>query len=282
MRNYTIARKSIFLFQIIMLINGRPFTVSTERFDILRRMRASAGTSPLLPEFRPVRFPYDDDIYQLLFKCFYSQGICCFLAGQFVLYMAGIFHTFTTASLFIAMNNSPFLQLLFWLSPEPIDIFYFKEFLFVFLQADDEEDILYYNISRGQFDMTIAIVRIETTGYCEPSSNLDFVHFIWSNYERFTFAKYCLTFIPREEPDLAKLACLTHYRAESEGWRNDIHCPACFASYQTNLRRFTHCLRPDTLNCPCFMCATASLPTSFRFPHTLSQGPPTQPLHPHT
>ena len=138
-----------FLFQIIMLMNGRPFTAPTEHLDILRRMRASAGTSPLLPEFRPVRFPFEADIYQLLYKCFYSQGICCFLAGQFVLYMAGIFHTFNTASLFIAMTNAPFLQLLFRLSLEPIDVFYFKEFLFIFLEADDEEDILYYNISRG-------------------------------------------------------------------------------------------------------------------------------------
>jgi len=102
--------------------------------------------------------------------------------------------------------------------------------------------------------MTIAIVRIETTGYCDPTSNLYFVHFIWSNYERFTFAKYCLNFIPREEPDLPKLACPTQYRAESEGWRNDIHCPACVTSYKTNLRRFINSLRPDTLNCPCFIC----------------------------
>ena len=116
-----------------MLINGRPFAASSERFDILRRMRASAGNTPLLPEFRPVRFPHGDDVYQLLFKCLYSQGICSFLAGQFVLYMAGIFHTFHTASLFIAMNNSPFLQLLFRLSPEPIDLFYLKEFLFIFM-----------------------------------------------------------------------------------------------------------------------------------------------------
>jgi len=118
--------------------------VFTERFDILRRMRASAGTSPLLPEFRPVRFPCDADIWQLLYKCFYSQGLCCFLAGQFVLHMAGIFQTFNAASLFIATTNSLFLQLLFRLSPEPLDIFYFKEFLFVFLEADDEEDILRY------------------------------------------------------------------------------------------------------------------------------------------
>jgi hypothetical protein len=58
--------------------------------------------------------------------------------------MAGIFHTFNTASLFIAMTNSPFLQLLFRLSPEPIDVFYFKEFFFIFFEADEEEDILQY------------------------------------------------------------------------------------------------------------------------------------------
>ena len=181
-----------------MLINDRPFTVSTDRFDILRRMRTSIGNTPLLTEFRPVRFPYGDDVYRLLFKCFYSQGICCFLAGQYVLYMAGIFETFNAASLFIATTNAHFLQLLFRLSPEPIDVFYFKEFLFIFMEVDDEEDIFYYNISRGSFDMTIAIVRIDTTGNCNPTSNLDFVHFIWSNYERFTFAEYCLTFIPRQ------------------------------------------------------------------------------------
>ena len=104
---------------MIMLIKGRPFTVSTERFDNLRRMHASVGNTPLLTEFRPVRFPYGDDVYQLLFKCFYSQGISCFLAGQYVLYMAGIFQTFNAASLFIATTNAHFLQLLFRLSPEP-------------------------------------------------------------------------------------------------------------------------------------------------------------------
>ena len=78
-----------------------------------------------------------------------------------------------------------------------------------------------------------------------------------------------LTFIPREEPDLPKLACLTHYRAESGGWRNDIHCPACVASYQTNLRRFTHCLHPDTLNCPCLVCVRQPPPLLTSASHTL-------------
>jgi len=205
-----------------MLINGRPFTVSTERFDTIRRMRASAGNSPLLPEFRPVRFPHDAIIWQLLYNCFYcqdmllSRGTVCTLHG-------GCFRDYNTASLFIAMTDSAFLRLIFRQHPDPLDNFYIHGFLFVFLEADDED--IYYDISCGEFNMTFAFAKIETTGNCNPFSNLDFVHFIWTNYERFTFGKYCLTFIPRNEPDLPGVVCVKHHRAESEGWRNDIHCP---------------------------------------------------------
>ena len=205
----------------------------------------------MLPEFRPVRFPHDAIIWQLLYNCFYCQDICCFLAGQFVLYMAGVFETYNTACLFIAMRIR-LLGLIIRQHSDPLDNFYIHGFLFVFLEADDEEDIFYYDISCGEFNMTFALAKIETTGTCNPSSNLDFVHFIWTNYERFTFGKYCLTFIPRDEPDLPRMVCLKHHRAESEWWRNDIHCPVCVTRFQTNLRRLANCQRPN--NYPCFIC----------------------------
>jgi len=74
-----------------MLINGRSFTVSTERFDILRRMRASAGTTPLLPKVRPVRFPYDANIstiIQVLLlpgHMLLSRGTICTIHGRYFL-----------------------------------------------------------------------------------------------------------------------------------------------------------------------------------------------------
>jgi len=46
------------LLQLIMLLNGQPFNVSTIRNVSLRRLRAYAGNCNLLPEFRPVRFPH--------------------------------------------------------------------------------------------------------------------------------------------------------------------------------------------------------------------------------
>jgi hypothetical protein len=43
-------------FQLIMLVNGQPFNVSTIRNFNQRRLRAGAGNCTLLPEFHPYDF----------------------------------------------------------------------------------------------------------------------------------------------------------------------------------------------------------------------------------
>ena len=72
-----------------MRINGLSFSVSTTRHEDLRRLRASAGNCTLLPVFDHVHFPHSTHIWRLLYDVFY-HGICCFLAGGFVLFMAGV------------------------------------------------------------------------------------------------------------------------------------------------------------------------------------------------
>jgi len=171
-----------FLFQVIMLINGQPFTVSTIRNDSLRRLRASAGNCTLLPEFRPVRFPHRTYIWRLLYHGFFCHGICCFLAGNFMLYMAGIFNAYANASLFMALTESPLLRRIFRQDLDPLDNFYIHGFLFEFSGADDDEDIFYYDISFGDFRMSFVFYGIDTTDNCDTFSNLDFVQFIWLNY----------------------------------------------------------------------------------------------------
>jgi len=175
--------KAVFLFQVITHVNEQPFTVSTSRYDRLRRLRASAGNCTLLPGFRPVRFPHSTYICRLLYHGFFCQGICCFLAGNFVLYMAGIFNSYTGASLFVALTDSPFMRRIFRQAPDPLDNSHIHGFLFEFSGADD---IYFYDISCGDFKMLFAFYGIDTTDNCDPSSNLDFVQFIWQNYERFT------------------------------------------------------------------------------------------------
>ena len=74
-----------------------PFTVSTVRHTSLRRLRALAGNCTLLPEFRPVRYPHNTQVWRILYNGFFCQGVCSFLTGPFVLYMAGVFDSFTHA-----------------------------------------------------------------------------------------------------------------------------------------------------------------------------------------
>jgi len=89
-----------------MHLNGQHFTVSTSRYDSLRCLRSCTGNCTLLPGFLPVRFPHSKYIWRLLCHVL-CHGICCFLAGNFVFYMADIFNAYTIASLFIALAVSP-------------------------------------------------------------------------------------------------------------------------------------------------------------------------------
>jgi len=154
--------------------------------------------------------------------------------------------------LFIALTDSPLVRRIFRQDPDPLDNFYIHGFLFEFSGADDEEDIYYYDISCGDFKMSFAFYGIDTTDNCDPSSNLDFVQFIWQNYERFTFANYSLTFVRRDYPSLLELLCLKYYRAESDGWRDTIHCGSCITRLQNRLRPMTGCLPPN--DCSCTIC----------------------------
>ena len=235
-----------------MRINGQSFSVSTTRYEDLRRLRASAGNCTPLPVFEPVHFPHSTHIWRLLYDVFFCQGICCFLAGGFVLFMAGVFNSYTSASLFIALTDSPLVRRIFRQEPDPQDRFYIHGYLFKFLDVEDDEDIYSYEISRNSFKMTFAIYGIDTDNNCDPSSNLDFVQFIWLHYERFNFAKYCLTLVRRDYPSLPELLCLKYYRAESDGWRDLVHCGSCVARLQNRLRPVTGCRRPH--NCNCTIC----------------------------
>jgi len=84
--------------------------------------------------------------------------------------------------------------------------------------------------------MTFVFYGIDTIDNCDTSSNLEYVRFIRLNYECFNFVKYSMTFVRRDYPSLPKLLCLKYYRAESDGWRDNIHCGSCVTRYQNRLR----------------------------------------------
>jgi len=124
--------RNLVLFQVIMRINAMPFTGSNVRHASMRRLCALAGSFTLLPEFRPVRYHHNTHIWRLLYNGFFCQGICCFLTQPFVLYMAGISDSFTHATLFIALTDSPLIRSIFRRVPDPASRFYVHNYLFEF------------------------------------------------------------------------------------------------------------------------------------------------------
>jgi hypothetical protein len=175
-----------------------PFNVSTTMYDFLRRLRSSGDNCTLLPEFRPVRFYHDTHIWHLLYNVFFCQGICCFLTGPFVLFTAGIFDTFTAASLFITLTDSPSIHRIFRRGTDPPSNFYIHNYLFEFTHMGRNNDNLFYNVSCGIFRMRFCIFGIDTMANCDTYSNLDFISFIWQNLERFDFVKYATTLVHRD------------------------------------------------------------------------------------
>jgi hypothetical protein len=94
----------------------------------------------------------------------------------------------------------------------------------------DNADIVHYIVSCGNFCMKFCIYGIDTTANCDTNSNLDFISFIRQNLDRFDFVKYAMTLVRREYLSLPEL-CLKYYRAESGGWRTDVHCATCITKF---------------------------------------------------
>jgi hypothetical protein len=110
------------------------------------------------------------------------------------------------------MTDSPLLLRIFRQDPDPLYNFYIHGFLFEYVDVDaDDENIFYYDHSCDDFRMSFVSYMIDNTTNCDTSSNLDFVRFIWQNYERFNFVKYSLIIFRRDFPSLPELLCLKYY-----------------------------------------------------------------------
>jgi hypothetical protein len=117
------------------------------------------------------------------------------------------------------------------------------------------DDNLYHNIRCGNFRMRFCSFGVDTTANCDTYPNLDFISFIWQNLEVFDFVKYAMSLVRRDYLSLPELLCLKQYRAESGGWRNDIHCDECIMRFRSIIQpmRPHPCLRTMG-DCRCTLC----------------------------
>jgi hypothetical protein len=166
------------------------------------------------------------------------HGTCCCLSGSFVNYLAGVFHNYMPATLFIAMDSTPIQNLLFKKGALIIHSLQLYGLSFEVLRIYPHNDICVYRLSKDHFSIILIVVGIDATIFCRSFSNVDFVHFVWDHLEKFAFKIYSITIIPTKVDSSIlmysnpTILYLRNYRADSEGLKNSEQCVSCETQFK--------------------------------------------------
>ena len=253
-----------FLFPGNMLFSEKRFHSSSLALENARRLLQTVGRISPYPEFYPDPFPHRKVIFFLLLRL-YQKGVCCFLTGEFLSYLAGICTTYNHAAMVVALTDIPFLDLLFQRQDPTVPFFALDEFRFQ-LMGTLSADLRLYRVTYGDvFDMHISFYGVDSDE-CDPDSNLDLVYFTWQNFERFAVHKLAITLLPAdcllardytpsqigELPPLT-MRCLQYHRLRSDGWFDPYNCEDCVVEYRNSIPDLVPCRAPDEA-CSCSIC----------------------------
>ena len=161
-----------------MLINNKAFNGTTFHFDINRKLGLCAGNTSCFTSFRPVQFPSED---HLSFPTFTIQiEYMLFNVWDFYPIYSQYFRWFCRSNI-IRCTDNPFLRLIFQKHDIYIDRFNINEFNFSLTGIKSGYDVFQYVVSCNNFSMLFLIIGINTSQFCNPLSNVVFVHFVWDN-----------------------------------------------------------------------------------------------------
>jgi hypothetical protein len=198
-------------------------------------------------EFQPFEWP-ERDIFELLLLRLFQLNICCHLSGSFETCAAGVFQSYSAAMLYLTITDNHFVNLFLQKGPIDIEDFYFDEFHFRLVDKDPLPDSC-YNFSKGDFKTKLNVIGIDTSSPCFPFSNVDFVHFIWQNFEQFTLKIYSITSLPSEVGSQPKMSYLKYHRTKSYRWRDNARCLTCKLDYRRIMQNFTLSTLPAYSTC---------------------------------
>ena len=167
-----------------MLINGQAFDGTSEYEYTDGQLRnVCANNISCIYEFTPVRLANARMIYRFLHSLL-RYHLCCFVSGTYVLYISGYLDSFDGTTLFIAMTDLPLLPLIFQKFRYPN--FLVDEFSFSLVHKE-EYDVWHYVVTFENCVVPVIVYGIDTTEHCGPLSNIDFVHFVWKHFTRFSY-----------------------------------------------------------------------------------------------
>ena len=141
-----------------MLVNGKHFPGSTFYVDTQNTLRSIAGNASMFTEFVPVHFPNIRTFHKLLFH-FYRHGLCCFMTGSFVSYIACFLTLFRAATIYMVLDDChPIVRLIFQMGSHAIPHFII---VFLFWTFTNASRYLYLQGAFGSFlhDLVFYIYR---------------------------------------------------------------------------------------------------------------------------
>jgi hypothetical protein len=108
----TVVELKYFLFSDHKAMNTPKFDGSQSLMKCKEHLMSMYGYGIWLDDFRATHHKYKEFFTQLL-KGLFTFNLCCAIVGGFLAYVAGLFHSFDSVTLAIAVTDSPILDQLF-------------------------------------------------------------------------------------------------------------------------------------------------------------------------
>ena len=90
-------------------------------------------------------------------------------------------------------DDNPILRLVFQKGQNEIQNFIIDSFHFELLQVLNDSCV--YRVRLGNYSTIMFFLDVDADSRCDYRSNVEFVHFVWNNFEPFSVRIFAITFL---------------------------------------------------------------------------------------
>jgi hypothetical protein len=132
----------------------------------------------------------------------------------------------------VVIQDLRLIQLLLRRSPVRVPVFSFDGIVFTLLKAHEDIDYREYELRWEDLILTVCFYGADASNPYGPASNLDFVNFMWREFELLNCLCYAVTVLPRDNDwDEPRLMYLEHHRSNSDRGLLNRNVKVAFGSY---------------------------------------------------
>ena len=140
-------------------------------------------------------------------------------------YVAGHLPSFDWVMVFVALKDHPILNFLFEKRSGLVRNFGIGPFEFNLLGTEAGLGIVRYHVKRGNFEVGVAFVGVDSTFPFGNHSNVEFIHYIWQNVDMIGMQMQAMTILPGHPSQRFYIYDITWRRVW--GWSTPSGCIGC-------------------------------------------------------